>query len=177
MVGLLKNLDVVAVLSLGATGLGFFLAIFAYWLLGREQRVNRPRANMLKAINIYMVFAILLVMLGIFGRFLDKHSISKHPTPEVRQAIKGLSPIMIERLVAMSPDLLQQVPPDPTTKSINDTLVSSKLAKELTFDELSGESMKFGSTTKFVYGIGLTPLGSDAKAYVEGVLVELVNAD
>src|SRR6266404_7792106 len=74
MTDLLKNLDVVQVLSLGAIGLGFFLAIFTYRLLAREQGVKEPRSNILRATYVYMGFALLLVVLGIFGRFLDKYS-------------------------------------------------------------------------------------------------------
>ncbi len=75
MTDLLKNIDVVQVLSLGAIGLGFFLAILAYRLLAQEQRIKEPRANILKATYVYMGFALFLVVLGIFGRFLDRHSI------------------------------------------------------------------------------------------------------
>jgi hypothetical protein len=70
----ITNIDVVQVLSLGAIGLGFFLAIFAYRLLTREQRVNEPRSNILRAIYIYMTFALVLVLLGILGRYLDSET-------------------------------------------------------------------------------------------------------
>ncbi len=74
MSDLLKNIDIVQVLSLGAIGLGFFLAIFAYRLLAREQKNAVARSSILKATYVYMGFSLLLVILGMVGRYLDRYS-------------------------------------------------------------------------------------------------------
>jgi hypothetical protein len=80
---LLKNINVIQVLSLGAIGLGFFLAIFSYRLLSREQDKKEPRPALLRSITLYMAFAIVLVVLGVAGRYIDR--------PAERQVTADLS--------------------------------------------------------------------------------------
>jgi hypothetical protein len=59
------NFDVARILSFGTVGLGFLLAFLAYQLLRKEQSVEHPRENILKAINYYMMFSISLCILGL----------------------------------------------------------------------------------------------------------------
>lgn len=55
---------VVEILGLGVIGLGFYLAYFAYRLLKSEQRRPRSRPTILKAINKYLRFALILCLIA-----------------------------------------------------------------------------------------------------------------
>ena len=57
--------DIVRILSIGTVGLGFLLAYLAFRLLSKEQAVANPRANILKAINYFMVFSFGLCGIGL----------------------------------------------------------------------------------------------------------------
>lgn len=61
----LKDLDIAKVLSFGAIGLGFLLALFAYRLLAAEQGRANSRASMLKAVYVFMAFSIVLTLIGL----------------------------------------------------------------------------------------------------------------
>ncbi len=54
------------ILGYGVIGLGFLLAFLAYLLLSREQKREKTRKNMVKAIYTFMGFSILLCVIG-FG--------------------------------------------------------------------------------------------------------------
>ena len=95
------------------------------------------------------------------------------PSLAARDAIKELSAETIQRLSELKPDQLYPSPPDATSRSVNDKLVDLKLAKELSPDELADSSKRLPGM-KFVYGIGLTPLGADVKSYVQGVMTEVI---
>jgi hypothetical protein len=55
---------VVEILGLGVIGLGFYLAYFAYRLLKTEQGRPRSRPTILKAINKYLRFALILCLIA-----------------------------------------------------------------------------------------------------------------
>jgi hypothetical protein len=95
------------------------------------------------------------------------------PTPEVRDVLKDLSAQTINKLLELRPDQLSQVPPDVTSKSLNDRLIGLNLVKELSADQLADLSKRFVGS-KFVYGVGLTPLGADVQSYVQSVTSEVI---
>jgi hypothetical protein len=68
----LKDIDVFQILSLGAVGLGFFFGIFAFRLLSNEQKIQEPRPKIIHAIYVFMLFSIVLVMLGVWGKISDR---------------------------------------------------------------------------------------------------------
>ena len=70
----LSNLDVVAILQLGVTGLGFLLALLAFWLLLNEQRVKEPRVVYLQSVKLFMIFSILLCLIGLAPQVLAAYS-------------------------------------------------------------------------------------------------------
>lgn len=58
-------IDPYKILGYGVSGLGFLLALLAYFLLRHEQRTSEPRPPILRAVNRFMVFAAALAVLGI----------------------------------------------------------------------------------------------------------------
>jgi hypothetical protein len=96
------------------------------------------------------------------------------PSPEVRDILKDLSADTIKQLTGMNPSRLYPSPQNPTSKSLDDKLISLKLVKELSPDELAGSSKQFPTGFKFVYGIALTPLGEEVKSYVLNVMTEVI---
>ncbi len=67
------NINPYEILSYGVIGLGFLLALFSYRLLTKEQKRDEPRNNILKAINIYMVFSIVLCIVGIVAEVVKRN--------------------------------------------------------------------------------------------------------
>jgi hypothetical protein len=62
-----RNVDPYQILSYGVIGLGFLLALLAFWLLKNEQQKRHPSTDMLTAVKGFMIFAILLCVIGIVG--------------------------------------------------------------------------------------------------------------
>ena len=59
--------DVVRILQVGLSGLGFLLAFMGFWLLAREQRTKEPRPAMLRSSKIFLYQCIgLAVIVGLF---------------------------------------------------------------------------------------------------------------
>lgn len=68
------NINPYEILGYGVIGLGFLLALFSYRLLSIEQKKISPRKIMLNAINIFMAFAIIMCVVGVFGEFVRNNS-------------------------------------------------------------------------------------------------------
>ncbi len=64
------NLDAYNILSYGVIGLGFLLAFLAYRLLGREQQNTEPRRSILVAIHVFMIFSVVLCIIGFGSEYL-----------------------------------------------------------------------------------------------------------
>lgn len=64
--GVSGELDAFNILSYGVIGLGFLLALLAYRLLGKEQQKEEPRRSILVAIHVFMIFSVVLCIIG-FG--------------------------------------------------------------------------------------------------------------
>jgi hypothetical protein len=62
------ELPIVDILGMGSAGLGFLLAFLSFRMLSREQRNESVRKPMLYAVYVFMVFSIVLCMIGIFGQ-------------------------------------------------------------------------------------------------------------
>lgn len=62
--------NISSLLSYGAIGLGCALALLAFWLLQKEQKIKAPRKEMLKAIYVFMTFALVLALTGFIAEFL-----------------------------------------------------------------------------------------------------------
>lgn len=73
----MQNLDVVQILGLGVIGLGFLLALLAYWLLRQEQARENPNPAVLRAIYLFMGFSIVLCLIGIVSQYVDGGRISR----------------------------------------------------------------------------------------------------
>jgi hypothetical protein len=78
--GIFPTLDVVQILSYGVIGLGFFLALFSYNLLAREQKLKGERVEVLRSIKYYMGFSLILCVLGIAGNLVTSYSPSNQLT-------------------------------------------------------------------------------------------------
>ena len=68
-----KNIDIVQILSYGTIGLGFFMALFSYWLILKEQKVKpEPRKLMLSTIQRFMIYSLVLCVIGGVFKYLDE---------------------------------------------------------------------------------------------------------
>ncbi len=63
--------DVVKILAYGVVGLGFLLALLAHNLLVSEGKKDTPSQEMLRAIRTYMVFSIILCIIGLGSQFVN----------------------------------------------------------------------------------------------------------
>lgn len=66
-------------LAYGAIGLGLALALLAYLLLRQEQGKVKPRKEIIKAIYVFMGFALILSLGGFVGEFLKLDGASIGP--------------------------------------------------------------------------------------------------
>ena len=62
------NLDIPSILKFGIIGLGTIMAILAYNLLRNEHIRNPPRPLIIKSIYSFMIFALILTILGFYSR-------------------------------------------------------------------------------------------------------------
>jgi hypothetical protein len=60
----MNKIDVAQILSYGVIGLGFLLALLAFWLLTREQKKRKPDSNILRATYVFMAFSVALCAIG-----------------------------------------------------------------------------------------------------------------
>jgi hypothetical protein len=58
------------ILGYGVIGLGFLLAVLAYWLLTKEQKKDKVRKPMISAIHVFMGFSVFLCVLGLASEFI-----------------------------------------------------------------------------------------------------------
>jgi chromosome segregation ATPase len=68
-----NSLNIPQVLSYGVIGLGFLLALLAYYLLHKEHGRQRPNKSILKSVYVFMAFSIVLVIAGLSAELL-KHA-------------------------------------------------------------------------------------------------------
>jgi hypothetical protein len=66
-------------LTYGAIGLGLGLAVLAYLLLRKEQEIVEPRTKIIKAIYVFMGFALLLTAGGFMGEYLKSEATAVDP--------------------------------------------------------------------------------------------------
>ena len=70
---MLENLNIYDILGYGVIGLGFLLAALAYKLLSEEQK-KEPRPSIIKAIYTFMVFSVVLCIIGFAAQVFDSDS-------------------------------------------------------------------------------------------------------
>ncbi len=81
----MQHLDAYNILSYGVIGLGFLLAFLAYRLLGREQQNAEPRRSILVAIHVFMIFSVVLCIIGFGSEYLRSR-----PTAETAKELNNL---------------------------------------------------------------------------------------
>ncbi len=64
-----NKLDVVEILKFGAIGLGFLLAFLAFLIIRKEQERESPSKTVLNITKFFMVFSLIIVLLGILSEF------------------------------------------------------------------------------------------------------------
>jgi hypothetical protein len=92
----MENINVYEILSYGVIGLGFLLALLAYRLLTREQKQENPRNAILTAIYIFMVFSVVLCIIG----FADNSKPTQPQTGEWQQKYEKMAARMKNMLPA-----------------------------------------------------------------------------
>jgi hypothetical protein len=70
----LKELNIVEILKIGSIGLGFLLALMSYMLLKKEQEKDKPNKSVLNTTRTFMLFSILIMLLGIISEFFKTKS-------------------------------------------------------------------------------------------------------
>lgn len=70
----LSKLNIVEILKIGSIGLGFLLALMSYILLKKEQEKDKPNKSFLNTTRTFMLFSILIMLLGIISEFLKTKS-------------------------------------------------------------------------------------------------------
>jgi hypothetical protein len=78
-----ENLDVVKILGYGVIGLGLLLATLAFRLLQKEQSKNTPEDKILKSVYMFMIFSVVLCLIGVGAQFLDQSKASNIQQEEV----------------------------------------------------------------------------------------------
>ncbi|PIA71561.1 hypothetical protein [Pseudomonas sediminis] len=75
------TIEPATILSYGVIGLGFLLALLAYFLLLQEQHTKEPRESILAAINRFMIFSLVLAGLGLTSEVV-RSFFNQKPTPD-----------------------------------------------------------------------------------------------
>jgi hypothetical protein len=90
----MSSIDPGKILSYGAIGLGFLLALLSYMLLASEQKRVAPRVPMIQAIYAFMSFAFLLSILGFGSEYLKDRLLgpSKDAHKRVLVSLLGARP-------------------------------------------------------------------------------------
>jgi len=79
------NIDPTNILSYGVIGLGFLLAFLAYRLSSKEQERVEPRRSILVTIHVFMIFSIILCMIGFGSEY-----VRRLPGDDVNQEVGSL---------------------------------------------------------------------------------------
>lgn len=91
------------ILGYGVIGLGFLLANLSYRLLVKEQRVERPRKQIIRSIYAFMSFSLVLCAGGLFSEFYKGSTVKPIDTQE---AVKSVS---MEQLESVKMELTQLI--------------------------------------------------------------------
>src|SRR4051794_16451161 len=86
----LHDLSAYNILSYGVIGLGFLLAFLAYRLLGNEQRKPQASKSILVSIHVFMIFSILLCVLGFASEYFRGGNSSSGPDLEAKKQVADL---------------------------------------------------------------------------------------
>jgi hypothetical protein len=79
----MTNVDVVQILQIGVIGLGFLLALLAFWLLRNEQHKQEPNSQILKNVSIFMFFSMVLCVIGLAAQLLPETHFDKQRIVEL----------------------------------------------------------------------------------------------
>jgi hypothetical protein len=74
MESVVGNADPIKYLSYGAMGVGFFLAILAFYLLWTEQRRPNERSSILRATLLLMILSLVLTGMGFWNDWDKRHA-------------------------------------------------------------------------------------------------------
>ena len=163
----MENINPAQILNYGVIGLGFLLAFLAYRLLSKEQQLKEPRKNILKAVNVFMGFSIVLCLIGI-GSESIKYLVPT-TTPSTPETAVDTTKASI-KLLSARPNRTTVGGSATSIKAIKNTLENSILPKliESCFDEKTGQEY-FGKVNALIYQ------GSDG--YANNVSIEETNTD
>ncbi|XXF81417.1 hypothetical protein P2318_17175 [Myxococcaceae bacterium GXIMD 01537] len=90
----MNGLDVVSILQVGLSGLGFLLAFLAYRLLASEQKTAKPRLEVLRAARNFLLLCIVLVV--IVGGFQVSGHLMKPDPAVVSGCRRSLDKLKVE---------------------------------------------------------------------------------
>ena len=83
------NINVSDILGYGVIGLGFLLALFAFRLLSNEQKRDEPRKSMIRAIYSFMLFSLLLSVIGFAGEFSKISESEQEQITKLQDSLTG----------------------------------------------------------------------------------------
>jgi len=93
-------------LAYGAIGLGLALAVLAYLLLRKEQTFARPRAQILRAIYVFMGFSLILSAAGFLGEY-NKLQMNLNSSRSLIRTLMDLKGGKVERLKQLDPNAVE----------------------------------------------------------------------
>lgn len=115
------NLDVVKILSYGASGLSFLLMFLAYNIIRKEQDRRNPRQKILNTVYVYMLFTLLnMVVVGVVGvpTLRDNQLLSEKTTALKLENYKVNSLYEIQRSTQELEQNADNLPPDSIARTL-----------------------------------------------------------
>jgi len=171
-----EYLDIPRILSIGAIGLGFLLALLAFRLLSREQSETKSRDTMLNAITRFMIFSFSLCIIGLSSEIYRIYTSSKTSTP-VQQMQQGyfvfLSPEESQSARTVAEKFLNQIDKMYFQEAYDGT--PKQVKKLIGFDDFKNQAIRTSNLTgtikarKFYLaqkGVGQTPDGISTLYYI-----------
>jgi hypothetical protein len=101
----MERLQLIGALRYGAIGLGFVLAVLSYRLLRREQDRDVPNAPAFTAIYIYMLFSLLLAVVGFAAEYAKNQHQGAQDAADLRRQLTEA-----RNQIAAKDELLNAVP-------------------------------------------------------------------
>jgi hypothetical protein len=94
---MINNVDALEILKIGVIGLGFLLALLAFFLLRNEQNKAQARPSILSVVKLFMAFSLVLCLIGLFAELFPEANSSKQHVASLEKENERLK-VISERL-------------------------------------------------------------------------------